>query len=71
MSVQRIIEAWKGRPFKDILIELYIDKDYTIQEVSEELKISVGVVHNYLRKFNIDKQPKLWTNKLERTKKKR
>ena len=66
MSLQKVIETWQGKPLDELLIELYIDEDLTIKEVAERLSISVGVVHNYLRKFNIDKQTKLWTNKLER-----
>lgn len=70
MSLQKVLEAWQGKPLDKLLVELYIDEDLTVEQISKRLNISVGVIHNYLRKFNIDKQPKLWTNKLERKKKK-
>ena len=53
MSLIKVIEAWKQSPLKDILLKLYIDRDLSIQQVADELKVSAGVVYNWLKKYNI------------------
>ena len=50
MSLIKVIEAWKQSPLKDILLKLYIDRDLSIQQVADELKVSAGVVYNWLKK---------------------
>lgn len=69
MSIPKIIEAWKHKPFEDLLIELYIDKDMTIPEISDYLHISVGAVHSYLSKFNIYKEKLIWNTVVNTDKK--
>ena len=59
MSLIKVIEAWKQSPLKDILLKLYIDRDLSIQQVADELKVS-GVVYNWLKKYNITKNNNLW-----------
>lgn len=71
MSIPKIIEAWKGKPFEEVLIELYIDNDLTIREVADSLHISVGAVQGYLSKFNIYKEERLWSKIINTDKKKR
>ena len=60
MSLIKVIEAWKQSPLKDILLKLYIDRDLSIQQVADELKVSAGVVYNWLKKSNITKNNDLW-----------
>lgn len=60
ISVEKIIERWKGVPLKELLREMYIDRDMTITEISDELCISVGAVHKYLKDYGICKQKGLW-----------
>lgn len=43
----------KKKSIKQILIEYYIDKHLSIDEVAEELKVGKGTVINYLRKYEI------------------
>ena len=60
MSLIKVIEAWKQSPLKDILLKLYIDRDLSIQQYADELKVSAGVVYNWLKKYNITKNNNLW-----------
>ena len=60
MSLIKVIEAWKQSPLKDILLKLYIDRDLSIQQVADELKVSAGVFYNWLKKYNITKNNNLW-----------
>ena len=60
MSLIKVIEAWKQSPLKDILLKLYIDRDLSIQQVADELKVSAGVVYKWLKKYNITKNNNLW-----------
>ena len=38
---------------KDVLEELYIEKEMTMKEISLELNCAVGSVYNYMHKYNI------------------
>ena len=60
MSLIKVIEAWKQSPLKDILLELYIDRDLSMQQVADELKVSAGVVYKWLKKYKIKKNNDLW-----------
>lgn len=60
MSLKKIIEQWKGQELKQVLKELYIEKDMSMHEVAEELSVSVGAVHAWLHKYGISKQTSLW-----------
>jgi uncharacterized protein YjcR len=62
MSVKNLIEKIEGRPIKEILHDKYIDKDMTIQEIADELGVSVGIVHKWLKENGINKHKNLWTN---------
>ena len=64
MSLQKVLEQWKNKPLKELLIEMYIDKDMNIRDISKELCISVGVVHKYLKDFGINKEKKLWEDEI-------
>lgn len=61
MSLQKVIEEWKQLPLKELLIQLYIENDMTIEQVAEELKVSKGVIFNWLKKYNISKNKNLWS----------
>lgn len=65
MALKNVIEAWKEKPVKELLEELYIEKNYTMPQIAEELHISVGIVCTWLAEYGITKNPVLWKNKLK------
>lgn len=60
-------------PSKKEMYDMYVIKDKTIKEISDELKISVGKIHNLLKKYEIEpktrKTNKKWCKKLSESKK--
>lgn len=62
MGIKELLEKYEKLPLEDILRQKYIDEDMTISQVAEELKVSVGQVHNWLSKYQITKQKKMWKN---------
>ena len=60
MGVKELVEEIQKKPIDEILIDLYIDKNMSIREVSEELKVSSGTVHKWLAIYNISKQTGIW-----------
>ena len=53
--IERLLERIYNKPTRDILYELYIEKDMSMREVAEILTVSVGWVANACRKYNIYK----------------
>ncbi len=60
MSLKDVIEEWKGDTLKNVLLELYIDRDLSMDKVAKELKISVGIVYKWLKEYGISKNTDLW-----------
>lgn len=60
MSLKDVIEEWKGDTLKNVLLDLYIDKDLSMDKVAKELKISVGIVYKWLKEYGISKNTDLW-----------
>lgn len=60
MSTKDLIEMWKQKPLKEVLIELYIDQDLSMQKVADELKVSVGIIHKWLKDLSISKNNDLF-----------
>lgn len=60
-------------PTKDELYNMYIVKDKTMKEISEELKIAVGKVYNLIKKYNIKSKTrennKKWCERISKSKK--
>lgn len=44
--------------FHDILRIMYIDKNMSMQDISDEIGISIGAVHNFLKSEGISKNIK-------------
>ena len=65
MALKVVLAAWRGKPVKDLLYELYIEENYSIPQIAEELKISTGIVCTWLAEYGITKNPVLWKNKLK------
>ena len=53
--VERLLERIYNKPTREILYELYIEKDMSMREVAEILTVSVGWVANACRKYNLYK----------------
>lgn len=62
MGIKELIEKYEKDSLENILRRLYIDEDLSIAEISKELEISVGSVHQWLADYQITKQKKMWKN---------
>lgn len=62
MSVRDLIEKIETRSIKEILMDKYIEQDMTIQQIADELGVSVGIVHKWLKEEGINKQKNIWEN---------
>lgn len=62
MSVKNLVEKIEGRSIKEILHDKYIEKDMTIPEIADELGVSVGIVHKWLKDEGINKHKNIWEN---------
>ena len=60
MGLIEIIEAWKEKPIRDVILELYIDKDLPMRGVADELHLSVGQVHKLVKELGIAKNKDLF-----------
>ena len=60
MSLKDVIEEWKGDTLKNVLLELYIDRDLSMDKVAKELKLSVGILYKWLKEYGISKNTDLW-----------
>lgn len=65
MSLQEILEDWKQKPLRDLLVELYIDQNMNMREVAKELHLSLGQVFNFLKQEGITKDPDLFKTKIK------
>lgn len=62
MSIKDLIEKWENRSIKEILLDKYIEQDLTIPQIADELGVSVGIVHKWLKDEGIDKHKNLFKN---------
>lgn len=60
MGIKELIEKYEKDSLENILRRMYIDEDLTIVEISRNLEVSVGTIHQWLSKFQITKQKKMW-----------
>lgn len=60
MSLKTVIERWQGVPVKELLYDLYVKQNMSMDEVAEHLSISIGIVHKWLNEYGISKQKCLW-----------
>lgn len=67
MGVKAVLEAWKGMPIEELLRSEYIEKDKSIQEVAQELHVSVGTIYNWITSYGLHKFNKPWTSKLTKS----
>lgn len=44
--------------FHEILRDMYIDKEMSIREISEEIGVSIGSIHNFLKEEGIQRNIK-------------
>lgn len=49
----QLIEIERGRPIEDLLRELYVERELTVEEVGAELGISMGAVSRWLALMGI------------------
>lgn len=42
--------------FHEVIRRMYIDKDMSVRDISDEIGISVGAVHNYIKDEGIVKR---------------
>lgn len=61
MSLKKIVESMKHDDIEKILRDLYIKKDYNMVQISEELMVSLGTVHKWLKEYNISKEKNLFS----------
>ena len=62
MGIKEIIEKYEGDTVENILKRKYIDEDMSILEISRDLSVSVGKIHQWLSEYQIIKQKNLWKN---------
>lgn len=55
MSLRKNVERVYGMPIRDILIEYYIKRDMSIEDLAKELNVAVGTVFNWLKENKIAK----------------
>lgn len=60
MGLIEIIEDWKQKPIRDVILELYIDKDLSMKGVADELHLSVGQIHKLVKELGIAKNKDLF-----------
>ena len=60
MSVRDLVERLENKPIRELLTELYLDKDMTISEIAKRLGVSVGIVHKWLKEEGINKQKNIF-----------
>lgn len=53
MGVREIIEDWKQKPLRDVLIEMYIDRDMNPRQIATELHVTHKIVYLWLKEFGI------------------
>lgn len=47
------IEAERGRPMDDLLRELYLERELTVEQVGDDLGITKGAASRWLERFGI------------------
>ena len=62
VGIKEIIEKYEGDTVENILKRKYIDEDMSILEISKDLNVSVGKIHQWLSEYQIIKQKNLWKN---------
>lgn len=60
MSLKEIIEDWKGKPLREILLELYIDEDMSLRDIEKILHVSREQINRWLKEFGITKNKNLF-----------
>ena len=60
MSLKAVIEKWRGKDVESLLRDMYITQNMSMDEISKELSISIGIVHRWLNEYGISKQKCLW-----------
>lgn len=60
MGIIDIIEDWKGKPIREVILELYIDRDLSMRGVAKELHLSLGQVHKLIKELGIAKNKDLF-----------
>jgi predicted DNA-binding protein YlxM (UPF0122 family) len=55
LSITEIIEEWKGKPLREVILDLYIDQDLSMRGVAKELHLSLGQVHKLIKELGISK----------------
>lgn len=51
---------------KDLLVDLYVNKEMTIKEISKELGVSVGKIYNTIKEYEIETRPRITQRTKER-----
>lgn len=61
MGLKEVIEEWKQKPIRELLREMYIDKNMSQHEIARELHIDQGNLSRWLASYGIVKNDDLFT----------
>lgn len=50
----QILEAELGRPLRQVLEEMYVDREMTLAQVAVEFDVTEGTISDWLRRVGID-----------------
>lgn len=59
MALKKALEKHYKKSIREILIEMYVDKDMSMNQIAEELCVAKGTVWNWLMEEGIHKKIKL------------
>lgn len=54
-SYQLLLERLYGKPYNELLVEMYVEKGMPIRAIAGELNLSVGTVHKAIKELGIVK----------------
>ena len=53
-----LLEKLFGKPYNELLVEMYVEKGMSIREIAKELGLSIGTVHNTIKELGLVKKLK-------------
>ena len=59
MALKKQIERYYKKTMREVLVEMYVDKDMSMSQMAEELCVAKGTVWNWLMEYGIHKKIKL------------
>jgi hypothetical protein len=61
-EMQRI-EAREGRPMDELLRELYLEQEQTVDQIAARFGLTKGAISRWLTTFGIEARPTSWRRK--------